>query len=401
MKKIVILSIGLATAILTGCGSSSGRGNNTKTGTGYYIDSAVSGVDYVCGSKSGKTGADGSFTFEIGKNCTFSLGSMKLREVKAAKLKDQIKVLEDNLAVATLLQTLDIDGDPDNNGIVISEKVLAELKAKNITTLPTNQNEVAEIYEVIKNVDGYQGKLKNKTEVQTHLVQTQGAQLKELLAGKTFYNVSSDDGYLDKLSFNADMTSLTWITLRGNDIGETDTGTIRVEGNKFIDSDGDEYFIAEQTTDYLLLKRNGDGKTSRLYFNKSKAEAYFNSLSSGSASATDKQYDLKGLLAGKTFYNVSSDDGYLDKLSFNADMTSLTWITLRGNDTGETDTETIRVKGNKFIDSDGEEYVIARRTIDYLLINSNGKTSRYYFDKSKAEAYFNSLSSSSGTSNVI
>ena len=79
-------------------------------------------MDYVCGSKNGKTGTDGSFTFEVGKDCTFSLGSMKLKEVKANTLKDQIKVLEDNLAVATLLQTLDSDGTPDNNSITISAK---------------------------------------------------------------------------------------------------------------------------------------------------------------------------------------------------------------------------------------------------------------------------------------
>jgi len=173
MKKKIVLSIGLATAIFTGCGGSSDGDSGVSTGTGYYIDSAVSGVDYVCGSQNGKTGSDGSFTFEKGKACTFSLGDMKLREVKADTLKDQIKIIEDNLAVATLLQTLDSDGDPNNNGIVISSKIIEELKAKNITKLPTNQDEVAEVYEVIKNVDGYKGVLKTEEEAQAHLKKSQ------------------------------------------------------------------------------------------------------------------------------------------------------------------------------------------------------------------------------------
>jgi hypothetical protein len=64
---------------------------------------------------------------------------------------------------------LDSDGDPNNNGITISANILAELKAKNITKLPTNEDEVAVIYEIIKNVDGYQGVFKTEAEAEQHL----------------------------------------------------------------------------------------------------------------------------------------------------------------------------------------------------------------------------------------
>ena len=183
MQKISILSISLAVAILTGCTGS----DDENSGTGYYIDSAVSGVEYSCGSQNGKTGSDGNFTFEKGKDCIFSLGSMKLREVNADTLKDKIKILEDNLVVATLLQTLDSDGDPDNDGIVISENILAELREKNIITLPVNQDEVAAIYEAIKNVDGYQGSLKTEEEAQAHLERVQYSILRE-------YGTYTDNG---------------------------------------------------------------------------------------------------------------------------------------------------------------------------------------------------------------
>jgi len=395
MKKRVILSIGLATAILTGCGSSS---DPTTTGTGYYIDSAVSGVDYVCGSQSGKTGSDGSFTFEKGKDCTFSLGSMKLREVKAATLKDQIKVIEDNLAVATLLQTLDSDGDPNNNGIVISAKIVEELKAKNITKLPTNQDEVAEIYEVIKNVDGYKGKLKSEDEAQTHLAKAQGTQLKELLAGKTFYNVSSKDYYLDELSFNKTLTSLTWKTLYGNanDVGDTGTESFEVKGNKIFVEEGN-FYIEKETSDYLLIKGDTEGGDSRFYFDKVKAKAYFDNLEKG-GSDNDNPNDLKSLLAGKTLYRPDNHNGEISITiyKFNADMTSLTGgkdevgntpVTLTINNT----TDNSFSYGNA-----GRKYSKVSQTNDYIVMDYfendiKNDTYRFYFDKTKAKAYLNTI----------
>lgn len=320
MKKSVIVSIGLATALFTGCGSSDG---GSTTGKGYYIDSAVSGVDYVCGTESGKTGPDGSFTFEKGKSCTFSLGSMKLRVVEAITLKDQVKVLEDNLAVATLLQTLDSDGDPDNDGITISAKMVEAFKTQNITVLPANQDAVAVIYEAIKNVEGYQGELKSETDAQTHLAKAQGSQLKELLGGKTFYNVSAADDYLDKLSFNADVTSLTWITLKGGNIGETETETTNIR----------DFTLKEQTKDYILIHNSDGGGTSRLYFDKAKAEAYWESLgssadsgSSGDSAGEDPANSnpntiTQAILDGKTFYDEeATEDGSMNygKMIFTA-----------------------------------------------------------------------------------
>jgi hypothetical protein len=285
MKKRVILSVGLATAILTGCGSSSG--GEATTGIGYYIDSAVSGVDYVCGSKSGKTRADGGFTFEVGKDCTFSLGSMKLREVKASTLKDQIKVLENNLVVATLLQTLDSDGDPDNDGIVISSKILAELKAKNITALPTNQDEVAVIYEVIKNVDGYQGSLKTEEEAQAHLdsgsssdsagdVPETGETLKDLLAGKTFWevDVQVDSGiFLNKVDFNSAFNKITMISDIDSNDEKTELMDFTYSNGKISFNNGHYKQFKSKTSKYIDLSGSSD---LRLYFERTDAEADLN-----------------------------------------------------------------------------------------------------------------------------
>ncbi|HIP59409.1 MAG TPA: hypothetical protein EYH01_03155, partial [Campylobacterales bacterium] len=76
--------------LFTGCG---GSGTTAiETGVGYYEDSAVSGVSYVCGSKEGLTGENGSFTFEKGKGCVFTVNGIELREVLANGLTEGVKI---------------------------------------------------------------------------------------------------------------------------------------------------------------------------------------------------------------------------------------------------------------------------------------------------------------------
>lgn len=99
--------------MVSGCGGGSSD-PEVDTGTGYYTDSAVSGVHYTCGSKSGVIGVDGSFTFEVGKDCTFTLGDITLRSVDADNLQDKVKIVEDRVELARMLQTLDKDGNSNN-----------------------------------------------------------------------------------------------------------------------------------------------------------------------------------------------------------------------------------------------------------------------------------------------
>jgi len=139
MRKLTLGSIVTATLLLIGCGGGGGSSsddtttalsptttatstptiNSSKTvGTGYYVDSAVEGIDYSCGSETGVTDSNGTFTFENGQNCKFVLGDITLREINASMLEDNITILEDNITVAQLLQTLDADGNA-TNGIQI------------------------------------------------------------------------------------------------------------------------------------------------------------------------------------------------------------------------------------------------------------------------------------------
>ena len=101
MKKILSLSIATASAMLVvGCGSSS---SSVETSTGYYLDSAVAGVNYKCGNQEGVTGANGEFMFEKGQSCTFYLGDVKLRDIDTSLLQYGAKIVEDDIQIATLL----------------------------------------------------------------------------------------------------------------------------------------------------------------------------------------------------------------------------------------------------------------------------------------------------------
>ncbi|SFV55069.1 hypothetical protein MNB_SV-12-302 [hydrothermal vent metagenome] len=186
MRKI-ILSSALALLLLNGCGGGSSSDNNGEssangttnlktTGTGYYVDSAVEGVDYLCGSQSGTTDENGTFIFEAGEDCNFSIGGLPLRDINASSLDDNITILEDNIEVAQLLQTLDMDGNA-TNGITIdknaSSKVLDNI---NLDEIPTDLDKdiLDAIQQGLEEIsEEYKGSAKTKEEAQVHLDETE------------------------------------------------------------------------------------------------------------------------------------------------------------------------------------------------------------------------------------
>ncbi len=148
-KKIVVST---SVLILVGCGetglSSFSRSANTVSshsetsniGRAYYIDSAVSGVNYICGSQSGTTDGSGMFLFEINKGCTFSLGTMMLRKIDPNWLYDGEKLYELDKRIGTILQSLDEDQDL-SNGIKINQEIVTKLD-KDYNVVPTEGKEL-------------------------------------------------------------------------------------------------------------------------------------------------------------------------------------------------------------------------------------------------------------------
>ena len=268
MKLSAITVIALFSMI--GCGgngSSSSSSNDVKTGTGYYVDNAVAGVDYVCGAKTGKTDKDGKFVFEKGKECKFTLAGVPLRTTKADELVDGKKVVENNKKVAKLLQSIDSDGDL-SNGIQITDKVITALTKALETT--QNQGKLPEgtvLTEVVANVghdvEGVSGDVRSDVEVEQHLAQTQTEITKELLAGKTFYVVGPDGEtnqiVLFKIVVNKEVTSFKSYKLDGT---LTDDATVELNGNKivFTDNTDGSYSLVSQENGYILADdRLSDG----------------------------------------------------------------------------------------------------------------------------------------------
>jgi hypothetical protein len=120
----ITLTCALA-ATLAACGGGSG----TAAKTGYFIDSAVQGLQYKSGTLTGLTDSTGAFQYEEGQPVTFSIGSLELGSVSVTHSRvfpvDLIAGAKDEThpkvsLMAQVLQTLDSDGDA-SNGITITD----------------------------------------------------------------------------------------------------------------------------------------------------------------------------------------------------------------------------------------------------------------------------------------
>jgi len=168
--KFGLISLSAA-AVLTGCGGGGSVANSATVGKAYYLDSAVEGVSYKCGTKESKTGSDGSFLFEKGQDCKFYIGDIHLRDIDSQKLSKKL-IIEDNATIAAFLQTIDIDGNADN-GIQVDKGVIATLKAENIKSLPKTETQLRDVWNTLKDKDSkYKGKLVDKDTAMAHVEKT-------------------------------------------------------------------------------------------------------------------------------------------------------------------------------------------------------------------------------------
>jgi len=406
MKKITLLTLStFASFALLGCGgSSSSTPSNTNTGTGYYVDNAVAGVDYVCGTQRGKTDKEGKFTFEEGKECKFSVAGIPLRTTSADKLTDGGKILENNLKVATFLQSIDADGNL-SNGIEIDDKVLTALTdaLANIdddTTILSNDTVLTTVVaEVGSQVEGVSGTVRTENEVQEHLAQTQTEITKELLAGKTFYAAYNENGVntIEKHIVNADATSSKWEQV----FGQNNKGTTSISISRDIvtfTNDNNEKItlkILSNTSKYLEIKYMRDGEIEKLYFSLEDAKKALESSDANGGNDSSASGDLAKLLAGKTMYKPDNHDGEktITTFVFNQNMTKMT-----ANETYTFDITTTNDRFTFNFESKKRIYKMVGNNSDYLDMNYlEDKTDRikeqyrFYFDKSKAQSFLDTL----------
>ena len=386
MKKINLIGLSIVSvAVLAGCGGGGNppKGTNpsgTNTGTGYYVDSAVEGVNYSCGSQTGVTDKDGKFTFEEGKGCTFSIAGIKLREVKKDDLKDGKKVLENDLEVAQFLQSIDSDGDA-SNGIQIKPEVLKVLNdaLKGKKDVPKGDELEGVVSEIEQQVPDFKGEVKTKEEVKTHLEKSATQITKELLAGKTFYAYIEDGDHkeLTTLVINKDATSFTGEVLAGEEKGEKFTEKIEIQGSALImyHDDGDTgTFIVTQKANYIELKKTEHNNIAKLFVTEAEAKAeYDKSIKNDPYSAEN----LKKYFAGKTFYFVRKNE--LRSVTVSKDGKVLNF------NNGKT--YHVSYKDHKLVDEDGE-HIVNEITDKYVKITGgeDNEEITLYLDKADAEA---------------
>ena len=122
---------------LTACGGGGGDDKDVIL-SGKFVDSPVQGANYAAGKKSGTTAADGGFRFESGNSLFLSIGDIQLGNGTARRIFTPLTLVNTAnpsdatvVNIASFLQTLDDDGDP-NNGILITQAVRTAAIGKTI-----------------------------------------------------------------------------------------------------------------------------------------------------------------------------------------------------------------------------------------------------------------------------
>ena len=178
-SNTIMFSITAGSLLLSGCGSSATSTTDTTVASAVYLDDAVEGAAYSCGSKQGFTDAEGRFYFEKGKECALLVGDVVLRRLDTTTLPDNAKVLEENASVAQFLQSIDNDGDA-SNGIQITKEIHTVLKDVGVKTVPKNETELDDVVKNLKTHNsGFQGRFVSKEEAMMHVAQTKYKLLQE------------------------------------------------------------------------------------------------------------------------------------------------------------------------------------------------------------------------------
>jgi hypothetical protein len=149
--------------LMAGCGSSS---KTVYIGKGTYIDAPVEGISYRCGIEDGVTDQDGTFYYELNKECQFSIGDYTFKKIKADFFGgDGVKIYEKNIGIARLLQTLDIDGDPSNGIKVLKEEGQFVAKLEGL-----EDEQISKLQKSLKdNINEYKGRFVTLDNAKKHL----------------------------------------------------------------------------------------------------------------------------------------------------------------------------------------------------------------------------------------
>lgn len=180
-KKTIISGLA-AIMLLGGCGSSSDTANLSAQ----FVDSYVSGLEYICGPNNGITNETGTFTYNT-TDCnevTFKIGNLVIGSIAVNDINSDQKVypadllgLDRNVTnnndqltnILQLLQSLDSDLDP-NNGIDINETTRKLLSYSTVTDV--NMSSLTDINNTLSYIPELNFKLVDKNSSVAHYEET-------------------------------------------------------------------------------------------------------------------------------------------------------------------------------------------------------------------------------------
>ena len=248
MKKIknnLVIILTLITFFLSACG---GGGSNPpddhgdSTNTGYFVDSAVSGLSYVTSSGiTGVTDATGAFEYAPGDTVTFSIGDVVIGEATGASLLTPVSLVpgatdETDTTVtniARFLQSLDDDGDP-NNGITIHADIAIAAAGQSLDFSSANfDTDAGTLVETLRDAAygaGDTGTLVDAATAQAHLLGSLLCEYSGTFEGTYVHTAGPEVGNNGNWSFSIDSD--------GNITGTANTsdGPFSISGN--VSSDG-------------------------------------------------------------------------------------------------------------------------------------------------------------------
>ena len=221
MKTIIkLLTLSLLIILLSGCGGEGGSdtptdtstdtstntpidtSTDTPTKTGYFIDSEVQGIDYICDEVNGTTLADGSFKYIEDRNITFSIGNVTLGTFDTKNINKDKVLLPTDLSnttrddtenekvvkIITLLQSLDDDQYP-YNGITITDTTKQLLNSVSKQDLQNSTSDLDVIFNTIgkTKLSTLQTKAHFKNTLISRNLTTQTCQTEYCMYGKWIY----------------------------------------------------------------------------------------------------------------------------------------------------------------------------------------------------------------------
>ncbi len=245
-------------------------------------------IDYDVSGSSISTGIVGAFDENSDTNSYASLLAGKTLYVGSTKEHLESWTLNKTATVGTWQDIYDINGY-DNSGVVsvnISETTMTTQDDGETNTFTFK--EVTNDYVLISFLD--EGEVqnlrmyfnRNKAEIYYQIppAPTSANYYANLLAGKTLY-VGSTKEHLESWTVDYTATVGTWQDIYDiNGYDNSGVVSVNISGTTMITQDDDERNVmtfVEATDDYVVISFNNDGEieTIRMYFNRNKAEIYY------------------------------------------------------------------------------------------------------------------------------